>query len=229
MKPGFSRVEDALEALSVGLVTIVVDSEDRENEGDFVAAAEKVTPETIHFLISHGRGQVCMPITGATADRLQLPPMVPGLGSDQPNFTVPIDHIHCRTGISPYERWATIQAIGDEASRPEDFARPGHLFPLVARAGGVLERPGHTEASVDLVRLAGLRPYGVLCEICSNDGLHMATRDELLQLAGDYQLPIITIDALIDYRRRHPFAAAAVAPAVASAAASAAACLSNGR
>ena len=203
MNTGFSPIEDALEALSIGLVTIVVDSEDRENEGDFVAAAEKVTPQTINFLITHGRGQVCMPITEATASRLELQPMVAGGGSDAPNFTIPVDHIDCQTGISPYERWATIQAIDDESSRPGDFARPGHLFPLVARDGGVLERPGHTEASIDLMRLAGLRPAAVLCEICSNNGLHMATRDELLELASEYQLPIITIDALIEYRRKH--------------------------
>lgn len=202
MNAGFSRIEDALEALSIGLLTIVVDSEDRENEGDFVVAAEKVTPETIHFLISHGRGQVCMPIPKSTADRLEFSPMVAGRGADIPNFTIPVDHAECRTGISPFERCATIHAIADEASKAGDFIRPGHLFPLVAREGGVLERPGHTEATIDLMRLAGLRPAGVLCEICSNDGLHMATRDELLELAAEYRLPIITIDALIEYRRK---------------------------
>ena len=210
MNAGFSPIEDALEALSIGLVTIVVDSEDRENEGDFVAAAEKLTPQTVNFLITHGRGQVCMPITRATAGRLGLEPMVAGGGdADAPNFTVPVDHVDCRTGISPYERWATIQAIADESTRPQDFARPGHLFPLVARDGGVLERPGHTEASVDLMRLAGLQPAAVLCEICSSDGLHMATRDELLAMAAEYQLPIITIDALRDYRRQQQNTAAA--------------------
>lgn len=208
MNAGFSPIEDALEALAIGLVTIVVDSEDRENEGDFVAAAEKLTPQTVNFLITHGRGQVCMPITEATARRLELQPMVAGGGPDAPNFTVPVDHVDCHTGISPYERWATVQAIADESSRPRDFARPGHLFPLVARDGGVLERPGHTEASVDLMRLAGLQPAAVLCEICSSDGLHMATRDELVAMASEYQLPIITIDALQDYRRRQPQASA---------------------
>jgi 3,4-dihydroxy 2-butanone 4-phosphate synthase/GTP cyclohydrolase II len=201
MKRGFCRVEDALEALSAGLLTIVVDSEDRENEGDFVAAAEKITPRMVNFLLHHGRGQVCMPITRATADRLRLEPMVAGQGPDVPNFTVPVDHVDCKTGISPYERAATIQALVDEESRSEDFLRPGHLFPLIARAGGVLERQGHTEASVDLVRLAALRPSAVLCEICSGDGLHMATRDELLEMAAENQLPIITIDALIEYRQ----------------------------
>ena len=198
----FAKIEDALEALANGLLTIVVDSEDRENEGDFVAAADKVTPQMIHFLVTQGRGQVCMPILQDTADRLRLEPMVAGQGKDQPNFTVPIDYGRCRTGISPAERCATIQAIMDPTSRPEDFIRPGHLFPLVAREGGVLVRQGHTEASVDLVRMAGLSPAAVLCEICSSDGLHMATRDELFDMAYHCGLPIITIDALIEYRQK---------------------------
>jgi 3,4-dihydroxy 2-butanone 4-phosphate synthase/GTP cyclohydrolase II len=197
----FSRIEDALDGLATGLPAIVVDSEDRENEGDFVVAAEKVTPQTIHFLVTYGRGQVCMPVTAATARRLKLRPMVPPQGNEMPNFTVPVDHRTCKTGISPFERCATIQAIVDEESRPEDFHQPGHMFPLVAREGGVLARPGHTEASIDLVRMAGLRPAAVLCEICSSDGLHMATRDELLHMAADCRIPIITINALIDYRR----------------------------
>jgi 3,4-dihydroxy 2-butanone 4-phosphate synthase / GTP cyclohydrolase II len=201
MKPDLCRIEDALEALSVGLLAIVVDSEDRENEGDFVVAAEKVTPQIIHFLISQGRGQVCMPVTQKTAERLAFQPMVAGQGQEMPNFTVPVDHFTCKTGISPFERCATIHAIVDEESRASDFVRPGHLFPLVARDGGVLARQGHTEASVDLVCMAGLRPSAVLCEICSNDGLHMATRDELLEMAADYRLPIVTIDALLEYRR----------------------------
>jgi len=202
MQPVFSRIEDALEALASGLLVIVVDSEDRENEGDFVAAAELVTPEVIHFLISHGRGQVCMPIPAQTAQRLQFNPMVAGLGKNMPNFTLPIDHVECLTGISPVERCRTIQAIMDENSRPADFACPGHMFPLIAREGGVLARQGHTEASVDLVRLAGLRAGAVLCEICSGDGRHMARRDELLSIAHESRIPITTIDALIDFRSR---------------------------
>jgi 3,4-dihydroxy 2-butanone 4-phosphate synthase/GTP cyclohydrolase II len=202
MKPALCRIEDALEALSVGLLAIVVDSEDRENEGDFIVAAEKVTPQIVHFLISQGRGQVCMPITRETAQRLQLEPMVGGQGKEMPNFTVPVDHFTCKTGISPFERCATIHAVVDEESRPDHFVRPGHLFPLVARDGGVLVRQGHTEASVDLVRMAGLQPAAVLCEICSSDGLNMATRDELLEMAADYRLPIVTIDALVEYRQK---------------------------
>jgi 3,4-dihydroxy 2-butanone 4-phosphate synthase/GTP cyclohydrolase II len=202
MNAPLCRIEDALEALSVGLLVIVVDSEDRENEGDFVVAAEKMTPQIVHFLISQGRGQVCMPVTEETARRLEFQPMVSGQGKEMPNFTVPVDHVTCKTGISPFERCATIHAIVDEESRSEHFVRAGHLFPLVARDGGVLVRQGHTEASVDLVRMAGLRPAAVLCEICSNDGLHMATRDELVEMAVDYRLPIVTIDALVEYRRK---------------------------
>lgn len=198
----FSSIDDALDSLSLGLPAIVVDSEDRENEGDFVVAAEKVTPHSIHFLLTHGRGQVCMPICGERARRLALRPMVAGLVADMPNFMIPVDHRGCRTGISPVERCRTIQAIVDEESTSDDFCFPGHLFPLVAREGGVLVRQGHTEASVDLMRMAGLKPAAVLCEICSGDGLHMATREELLHLAADCGLPIITIDALIDRRRR---------------------------
>jgi 3,4-dihydroxy 2-butanone 4-phosphate synthase/GTP cyclohydrolase II len=119
-----------------------------------------------------------------------------------PNFTVPIDHYSCKTGISPFERAATIQAIVAEESRPEDFVRPGHMFPLVAREGGVLARQGHTEASIDLVQMAGLQPAAVLCEICSQDGLHMARCEELLHLAEDCHIPIVTIDALIEHRQR---------------------------
>jgi len=197
-----SRIEDGLEALAMGLPVIVLDSEERENEGDFVVAAEKITPQLVHFLITYGRGQVCMPITSATAKRLDLQPMVPPRGKEVPNFTVPIDHGNCKTGISPFERCATIQAIVNEESRSEDFIRPGHMFPLVARDGGVLVRQGHTEASIDLVRMAGLAPAAVLCEICSNDGLHMARRDELLQLASDCHIPMVTIDNLIEVRQR---------------------------
>jgi 3,4-dihydroxy 2-butanone 4-phosphate synthase/GTP cyclohydrolase II len=211
MKSCFSTIEQALDAIWAGLLVIVVDSEDRENEGDFVAAAEKVTPQMIHFLTTHGRGQVCMPITAATAERLALEPMVQAQEPGMPNFTIPVDHRDCKTGISPTERCATIQAILQEESRPEDFCRPGHMFPLIAREGGVLTRPGHTEASIDLALLSGLSSAAVLCEICSSDGLNMATRDELLTLAGDYQLPIITIDALIDYRRKEQSQRAGIA------------------
>jgi 3,4-dihydroxy 2-butanone 4-phosphate synthase / GTP cyclohydrolase II len=203
----FARIEDGLDALALGLPIIALDSEERENEGDFVVAAEKITPQLVHFLITYGRGQVCMPVTSETARRLDLQPMVPPRGNEVPNFTIPVDHGNCKTGISPFERCATIRAIVDEESRPEDFIRPGHMFPLVARDGGVLVRPGHTEASIDLVRMAGMKPAAVLCEICSTDGLHMARCDELLHLAADCHIPIVTIDALIELRQREVAAA----------------------
>lgn len=212
MKHRFSRIDDALEALSLGLLTIVVDSEDRENEGDFVCAAEKMTPQTVHFLISEGRGQLCMPIEKGVAERLDLQPMVTHRGAGSPNFTIPVDHVACRSGISPLERWRTIQAILDPASKPADFVRPGHLFPLVAREGGVIVRQGHTEASVDLVRMAGLTPAAVLCEICSSDGMNMASRDELLQFAAEHRIPVVTIDALVEHRRREESKNVAAAP-----------------
>jgi 3,4-dihydroxy 2-butanone 4-phosphate synthase / GTP cyclohydrolase II len=211
-----SRLEDGLEALALGLPIIVLDSEDREDEGDFVVAAEKITPQLVHFLITHGRGQVCMPVTSQTARRLQLQPMVSACGKEMPNFTIPIDHGNCKTGISPFERCATIRAIVDEESRPEDFVRPGHMFPLVARDEGVLARQGHTEASVDLVRMAGLRPAAVLCEICSSDGLHMARRDELLHLAADCHIPLVTIDHLIEVRLREQRSQACTGPVLVS-------------
>jgi 3,4-dihydroxy 2-butanone 4-phosphate synthase / GTP cyclohydrolase II len=202
MRRKFARVEEAIEALAAGRVTIVVDSEDRENEGDFVAAAEAITPQTIHLMVSEGRGQLCMPVMPELAQRLQLTPMVPDNGDDTaPRFTVPVDHRKCSTGISPLERAFTIRAMLDPANRAEDFVRPGHIFPLVARPEGVLRRTGHTEAAVDLARLADLQPAGVLCEICSRDGLNMARRDELMELAAELQMPIVTIDDLVEFRR----------------------------
>ena len=172
----YSKIDDALEALRAGRVIIVVDDEDRENEGDFVVAAEKVTPEIVAFMITHGRGLLCMPILPEVAGRLQLNPMVDhNTAPHQTPYTVPVDHVSCRTGISAEERARTVQAILDPATRPADLSRPGHLFPLVAKEGGVLRRAGHTEAAVDLARLAGLTPAGVICEI--TDGIrHGGTR-----------------------------------------------------
>jgi 3,4-dihydroxy 2-butanone 4-phosphate synthase/GTP cyclohydrolase II len=182
---------------------IVVDSEDREDEGDLVAAAEAVTPQMIHFMISVGRGQLCMPVLPELAQRLQLAPMVPERPDQAaPRFAVPVDHITCRSGISPWERAYTMQRMLEPRSRPEDFTRPGHVFPLIARPEGVLRRTGHTEAAVDLARLAGLTPAGVLCEVCSRDGYHMADRSELAELAAEFRLPMITIDELVEFRRR---------------------------
>ncbi|MEX2287507.1 MAG: 3,4-dihydroxy-2-butanone-4-phosphate synthase [Planctomycetaceae bacterium] len=198
----FSRVEDAIEAIANGRLVIVADAEDRENEGDFVGAAETVTAETVHFMISEGRGQLCLPILPEIARQLDLTPMVPETNAAMPHFTIPVDHGLCRTGISPQERAFTIRKIIDPASRPADFVRPGHVFPLIAREGGVLERPGHTEATIDLIRLASLRGAGVLCEICSGDGKSMATGPELLEIADRFGMPIITIDDVIRFRQK---------------------------
>lgn len=178
-----------------------MDAEDRENEGDFVCAAEKVTPEVVNFMITVGRGQLCMPILPEVCQRLNLDRMVEHntapLGTD---FTVPVDHRSCRTGITAQERAATILAIVDPSSKPADFLRPGHLFPLIAKEGGVLRRAGHTEAAVDLARMAGLKPAGVLCEILNETG-DRAQREELYRLAAQFQLEIISIEELIRYRR----------------------------
>lgn len=199
----YSRVEEAIDALAHGRVVIVVDDEARENEGDFIAAAEKVTPETVEFMITHGRGQLCMPIMPELAARLQLRQMVDPSANTAPYhtpFTIPVDHISCRTGISAEERARTIQAIIDPKTQPEDLVRPGHLFPLVSKEGGVLRRAGHTEATVDLARLAGLAPAGILCEIL--DGIGVASRQRLKQLSEEFSLPMVTIESLIKYRKR---------------------------
>jgi 3,4-dihydroxy 2-butanone 4-phosphate synthase/GTP cyclohydrolase II len=200
MNDEFSNIDDALEALREGRVIIVVDDQDRENEGDFIAAADKVTPEIIAFMITHGRGQVCMPILPDVAARLHLGPMVEhNTAPHQTPYTVPVDHKSCRTGISAEERARTVRAIIDPATAPDDLARPGHLFPLVAKDGGVLRRAGHTEATVDLARLAGLTPAGVLCEVL--DGTGVASRDRLHAISREHGLPIVSIESLIKYRR----------------------------
>ena len=200
MHDEFSKIDDALQALREGRVIIVVDDQDRENEGDFIAAADKVTPETIEFMITHGRGQVCMPILPEVAARLHLSPMVErNTAPHQTPYTVPVDHKSCRTGISAQERARTVRAIIDPATAPDDLARPGHLFPLVAKDGGVLRRAGHTEATVDLARLAGLTPAGVLCEVL--DGTGVASRDRLHAISREHGLPIVSIESLIKYRR----------------------------
>jgi len=198
----FSSIEKALEAIKAGKIVIVMDDEDRENEGDFVCAAETVTDEQVNFMLKHGRGQVCMPILPETCKRLELVPMVAhNTAPLQTAFTVPIDHISNRTGITAQERAATIRAIIDPNSKPADFVRPGHLFPLEAKEGGVLRRAGHTEAIIDLVRLAGMLPGGVLCEILDETG-NRANRETLFALAKQFDMEIITIEELIKYRRR---------------------------
>ena len=194
--------EAAVAAIRCGKIVIVVDAEDRENEGDFVCAADKVTPEIVNFMIRYGRGQVCMPILPDAAKRLELPMMVETnsapLGTA---FTVPVDHVTARTGITAAERATTIAALIDPTSKPSDFVRPGHLFPLVAKEGGVLRRAGHTEAAIDLARLAELPPAGVLCEILDETG-NRADRVALVAIAKEHGLEIISIEELIRYRRR---------------------------
>ncbi|MBN1912130.1 MAG: 3,4-dihydroxy-2-butanone-4-phosphate synthase [Pirellulales bacterium] len=202
MAERLSTIDDATEALALGQIVIVMDDQDRENEGDFICAAEKVTSETVNFMITHGRGQLCMPVLPDVCQRLELPLMVEqNTAPWQTGFTVPVDHKDCRTGITAPERALTIRAIVDPTSKPGDFVRPGHLFPLVAKEGGVLRRAGHTEATIDLVRMAGIEPAGVLCEILSENG-DRASREELYELAARFKLPIITIEQLIRYRRR---------------------------
>ena len=197
----FSSVESAIEAIARGEVVIVVDAEDRENEGDFVCAAEKATAETVNFMLS-GRGQLCMPILPEVARRLEFAPMVESNTAPlQTSFTVPVDHRLAKTGITAQEKTATMLAIIDPSSKPEDFVRPGHLFPLVAKEGGVLRRAGHTEASVDLARMAGFTPAGVLCEVLGASG-DRASHEELFQLAEEHDLRIIAIESLIRFRRQ---------------------------
>jgi 3,4-dihydroxy 2-butanone 4-phosphate synthase/GTP cyclohydrolase II len=196
----FDTIEAALEALKQGEVVIVCDDEERENEGDFVALAEKATPEVINFMIKYGRGLVCVPITEELADKLDLAPMVNhNTDSHGTAFTVSVDYKSTTTGISAYERSMTIQALLDPDAKASDFKRPGHVFPLVAKKGGVLRRAGHTEAAIDLARLCGAKPAGVICEIIKEDGT-MARVPDLRNIADEFGLKMITIKDLIQYR-----------------------------
>ncbi|MCX6339554.1 MAG: bifunctional 3,4-dihydroxy-2-butanone-4-phosphate synthase/GTP cyclohydrolase II [Candidatus Aureabacteria bacterium] len=196
-----SSVQDAIKDIAAGKIVIVIDDADRENEGDFVMAAEKVTPEAINFMATHGRGLICVSAPGGRIEELGLKPMVQVNTSLYGTpFTESIDFIHnTTTGISAYDRAATVRAFADPGFGLKDFARPGHVFPLRAREGGILRRAGHTEASVDLARLAGLYPAGVLCEIMDEDG-RMAKLPALRRIAERFQLRIVTIDDLIRYR-----------------------------
>ncbi|MFZ1731698.1 MAG: bifunctional 3,4-dihydroxy-2-butanone-4-phosphate synthase/GTP cyclohydrolase II [Bacteroidota bacterium] len=197
----FNTIDEAIEAIRAGEVIIIVDDEDRENEGDFVCAAEKTTPEIVNFMVRHGRGMVCVPLTVERMDELQLGMMVDGnTALHGTNFTVTVDYVHgTTTGISASDRAATIRALADPASRPSDLARPGHIFPLKAVPGGVLRRAGHTEAAVDLARMAGLQPVGVVCEILKEDGT-MARTTELVAIAKEFNMTIIAVNQLIEHR-----------------------------
>ena len=197
-------IEAALAALKAGKPVIVVDDADRENEGDLVCAAENITPELVNFLLEYGRGMLCVPISAEIADRLRLAPLVSADQNTAPMqtpFLVPIDHRAAGTGISAENRAKTIRAMADGTSQPGDFVRPGHIHPLLAKPGGVLRRAGHTEATVDLMKLAGLKPAGVLIEILSRKGTGMAEAEELAQLSAEFQIPLVSIDELIRYRR----------------------------
>ena len=196
----FDAIDEAIKSIKRGEIVIVVDDEDRENEGDFVMAAEKITPEAVNFMAIHGRGLICTPITQERAIELELNPMVEHNNSqNQTAFTVSVDSIHVGTGISCHDRAVTIKALLDRTTLPSDLLRPGHIFPLISQKGGVLRRAGHTEAAVDLAMLAGLDPSGVICEIMNFDGT-MAKVKELFKIAQQYQLKMINIKDLIKYR-----------------------------
>jgi 3,4-dihydroxy 2-butanone 4-phosphate synthase / GTP cyclohydrolase II len=199
------KIEDAIADIKAGKVIIVVDDEDRENEGDFIAAGEMVTPEMINFMATHGRGLICAPLTEERCNDLNLNMMVDNntvLHNTQ--FTVSVDLIGhgCTTGISAFDRSSTIKALTDESTNASDLGRPGHIFPLKAKTGGVLRRAGHTEAAVDLARLGGLKPVGILVEILNEDG-SMARLPQLVEVAKKFDLKIISIADLISYRQRH--------------------------
>ncbi|MFC0082333.1 bifunctional 3,4-dihydroxy-2-butanone-4-phosphate synthase/GTP cyclohydrolase II [Aciditerrimonas ferrireducens] len=199
-----SSIEEAVEAIARGGMVLVVDDADRENEGDLVMAAEAATAETIAFFLAHTSGVICVPLLPERADELGLPLMVgENTESQRTAFTVSVDARHgTTTGISAEDRARTIRALIDPATRPEDLARPGHVFPLRYRPGGVLKRQGHTEATIDLVRLAGLYPAGVLCEVVSKDKASMARLPELEAMAEEHGLPLVSIADLVRYRRQ---------------------------
>lgn len=199
---GFAPIEEAIEEIRRGRIVVVVDDADRENEGDFIMAAEKATPEAVNFMATHGRGIICLPCERQRLEELRIPLMVAGKEESlETAFAVSIDaRGSTTTGTSAYDRAATIRAVCDPSTRPEDIQMPGHVFPLRAHDGGVLKRAGHTEAAVDLARLAGLTPAGVICEIMHSDGT-MARLPELRRVAAEHGLVLISIADLIQYRR----------------------------
>lgn len=199
----FSKIEEAIKDIKEGKMVIVIDDENRENEGDIIIAAEKATPESINFMAKYARGLICMPMEGEILDKLEINPMVEhNTDNHETAFTVSIDYVDTTTGISAFERCHTILKVIDENSKPLDFRRPGHIFPLRAKKGGVLERRGHTEAAVDLAKLAGLKGAGVICEIMKDDGTMARTKD-LMEFSKEKNIKIITIADLIDYRERN--------------------------
>ncbi|MGO7985444.1 3,4-dihydroxy-2-butanone-4-phosphate synthase [Rhizobium leguminosarum] len=198
-----ARIEDAISAIASGKMVVVVDDQNRENEGDIVVAADAVTPETIAFMMTHARGLVCIAMEGERLDALDIPLMVPNnTESHKTAFTVSVDYLKgTSTGISAADRAATVRALVDDRAKPDEFARPGHIFPLRANPRGVLGRPGHTEAAVDLARLAGRIPAGVICEVANDDGT-MSRLPELTLFAERHNLPLVTIEDLVAYLER---------------------------
>lgn len=199
----FDTVEQALEELKRGKIILVTDDEDRENEGDFICAAEFATTENLNFMATYGKGLICMPMSKEICEKLKLPQMVTdNTDNHETAFTVSIDYAGTTTGISAEERGMTARYCISEDAKPEDFRRPGHMFPLLAKKNGVLERDGHTEATVDLMRLAGLKECGLCCEIMREDGTMMRTT-ELMELAEEWNICFITIAAIIEYRKKY--------------------------
>ena len=197
----FNDIEDAVADIRAGKIIIVIDDEDRENEGDLVMAAEKVTGEAINFMATYGKGLICTPMEEEILKELQINSMVENnTDNHETAFTVSVDYKDTTTGISAYERALTISKLLENDIKPEDFRRPGHVFPLAARKNGVLERTGHTEAAVDLAKLAGLKSAGVICEVMKEDG-HMARTEDLIKMAKEHNLKIITVKNLLEYRK----------------------------
>ena len=198
----FANVEDAIEDIRQGKMLVVVDDEDRENEGDLIIAADKVTPEAVNFMATYAKGLICTPMEGARLDALDIAPMVANnTDNHETAFTVSVDAVTTDTGISAFERCQTVRLLIDPTAKPSSFRRPGHVFPLRAVPGGVLRRAGHTETTVDLAKLAGLYPAGLCCEIMADDG-HMMRTPQLLEFAKHHGLRMITVQALIAYRKR---------------------------
>lgn len=198
-----NSIEEVLADLAAGKVVVMLDNEDRENEGDVICASEFATTENVNFMAKYARGLICMPMDDSYVEKLNLPQMcITNTDNHCTAFTVSVDHVSTTTGISAYERGITARKFVEENAKPEDFRRPGHMFPLRAVPGGVIERGGHTEATVDLCRLAGLKPCGLCCEIMKDDGT-MARKDDLLAFAEEHNLKISTIEKLAQYRKEH--------------------------
>ncbi len=203
MEAEFNSIEEIAAELSAGRIVVILDDEGRENEGDVICACEYATTENVNFMAKYARGLICMPMAPEYTDKLHLPQMcLTNTDNHSTAFAVSVDHVSTTTGISAYERGITARAFVGENAKPEDFRRPGHMFPLEARPGGVIERPGHTEATVDLMKIAGLKPAGLCCEIMKDDGT-MARRDDLIMFAKEHGLKISTVEKLVRYRKEH--------------------------